>query len=358
MAKEEFGKLLEDIIIDAAKENASDVHLGAGRHPIIRVSGQLIALTKYSVLTPDHMSGLAEIILGKEQFEQFLKTHDYDCSFAFKDKIRFRVNTYFQKGFVGIALRTIPIKIPTLEELNLPPTLLEFTHKEQGFFLVVGPTGHGKSTTLASLIDVINHTKTQRIITIEDPIEYLFVPDRSVIDQRGIGDDTKDFATALRAMFREDVDVAMIGEMRDPETMAVAVTAAETGHLVFSSLHTNNAAQTVDRIIDSFPAAQQSQIRSQLANTLIGIFSQRLIPRTSGGLIPAYEILLSTPAVRNLVRENKIHELDLVIETSGEAGMMSFNRSLVDLVRRGEITMESALAFSLNPKELQTLAGR
>ena len=354
----EYAKLLEDLITDTAKENASDLHISAGRHPVLRVAGQLIALTKYHVLTPDDTSALAELILGKERFSLFQEARDHDYSYAFKDKVRFRVNTYYQKGYVGIALRAIPVKIPTLEELNLPPILLEFTRHEQGFFLVVGPTGHGKSTTLASLVDMMNRTKTERIITIEDPIEYLFTSDRSLIDQREVGSDTKNFAIALRAMFREDVDVAMIGEMRDPETMATAVTAAETGHLVFSSLHTNNAAQTVDRIIDSFPGSQQNQVRSQLAGSLLGVFSQRLVPRTSGGLIPAYELLIANPAVRNLIRENKIHELDLVIETGGEAGMISFNRSLVELIRRGEITMENALAFSLNPKELRTLAGR
>lgn len=354
----EYAKLLEEIISDTAKETASDLHLSTGRHPVLRVAGQLIQLTKYPILTPQDIAGLADVVLGHEAFLEFQKTHDFDTSYSFKDKIRFRVNAYFQKGYMGLALRAIPVKIPTLEQLNLPPTLMDFTHKEQGFFLTVGPTGHGKSTTLAALVDMINRSKTQRIITIEDPIEYIFTPDRSLIDQREIGQDTKDFPSALRAMFREDVDVVMIGEMRDAETIGTAVTAAETGHLVFSSLHTNNAAQTVDRIIDIFPAAQQNQIRSQIANTLIGIFSQRLIPRTSGGLIPAYELLISTPAVRNLIRENKIHELDLVIETSGESGMISFNRSLVDLVRRGEITMENALAFSLNPKELQALTGR
>ena len=351
----EYAKLLEDLITGTAKENASDLHLSVGRHPVLRVAGQLITLSKHPILTPDDTSALAELILGKERFAIFQKTHDHDYSYAFKDKIRFRVNTYYQKGYMGIALRAIPVKIPTLEELNLPPILLEFTHHEQGFFLAVGPTGHGKSTTLASLVDIINRTKTERIITVEDPIEYLFTPDRSLIDQREVGSDTNDFATALRAMFREDVDVVMIGEMRDPETISTAVTAAETGH---SSLHTNNAAQTIDRIIDSFPGSQQNQIRSQLASSLLGVFSQRLIPRTSGGLIPAYELLISNSAVRNLIRENKIHELDLVIETGGEAGMISFNRSLVELIRRGEITMENALVFSLNPKELRTLAGR
>jgi twitching motility protein PilT len=353
----DYTKLLDDLITIAAKENASDLHLAVGRHPILRVSGALLPLTTMALLTPDDTAGIVETMIGKEKYKEFLVRKDYDFSYAFKDKLRFRVNIYFQKGFIGAALRVIPLKIRTIQELLIPEVLLEFTRKEQGFFLVVGPTGHGKSTTLAALVDEINHTRAQRIITIEDPIEYIYSPDRSIIDQREVGFDTADFPTAMRAMFREDIDVAMIGEMRDTETISTAVTAAETGHLVFSSLHTNNAAQTIDRIIDTFPSTQQDQIRAQLANTLIGVFSQRLIPRTSGGLIPAYEFLISTPAVRNLIRENKVHELDLVIETSAELGMISFNRSLVDLVRRGEITMENAMAFSLNPKELRTLTG-
>ncbi|KKT20251.1 MAG: Pilus retraction protein PilT [Candidatus Giovannonibacteria bacterium GW2011_GWC2_43_8] len=341
-----------------AEAGASDLHIAVGRHPVLRVSGQLVPLTKKPILTQADTAGLVEAMMGKEWFQEFLQNKEKDFSYSYKDKIRFRVNVYFQKGFIGAALRIVPYKIKTLEELNIPQILAEFSKKEHGFFLVVGPTGHGKSTTLAALIDLINHTRTEHIITIEDPIEYIFLPDRSMIDQREVGLDTKDFATALRSMFREDVNVAMIGEMRDHETMAAAVTAAETGHLIFSSLHTNNAAQTIDRIIDTFPGAQQGQIRTQLASTLIGIFSQRLVPRISGGLIPAYELLLSNAAVRNLIRENKVHEIDLVIETNAEVGMVSFNRSLIDLVRRGEITMENALLFSLNPQELRILAGK
>ena len=341
-----------------AEAGASDLHIAVGRHPVLRVSGQLVPLTKKPILTQADTAGLVEAMMGKEWFQEFLQNKEKDFSYSYKDKIRFRVNVYFQKGFIGAALRIVPYKIKTLEELNIPQILAEFSKKEQGFFLVVGPTGHGKSTTLAALIDLINHTRTEHIITIEDPIEYIFLPDRSMIDQREVGLDTKDFATALRSMFREDVNGAMIGEMRDHETMAAAVTAAETGHLIFSSLHTNNAAQTIDRIIDTFPGAQQGQIRTQLASTLIGIFSQRLVPRISGGLIPAYELLLSNAAVRNLIRENKVHEIDLVIETNAEVGMVSFNRSLIDLVRRGEITMENALLFSLNPQELRILAGK
>ena len=354
----EYSKLLEELMTQVAEEGASDLHIAVGRHPVLRVSGQLVPLTKKPILTQADSAGLVEAMMGKEWFQEFLQNKEKDFSYSYKDKIRFRVNAYFQKGFIGAALRIVPYKIKTLEELNLPLILSEFSKKEQGFFLVVGPTGHGKSTTLAALVDLINHTRTEHIITIEDPIEYIFTPDRSMIDQREVGLDTKDFAAALRSMFREDVNVAMIGEMRDHETMAAAVTAAETGHLVFSSLHTNNAAQTIDRIIDTFPGAQQGQIRTQLASTLIGIFSQRLIPRVSGGLIPAYELLLSNAAVRNLIRENKVHEIDLVIETNAEAGMVSFNRSLIELVRKGEITMENALLFSQNPQELRILAGK
>jgi len=224
--------------------------------------------------------------------------------------------------------------------------------RRQGFFLVVGPTGHGKSTTLAAMIDLVNHETSQNIITVEDPIEYLFTQDKCIINQREVKTDTGTFASGLRSMFRQDVDIVMIGEMRDPESVSIAVTAAETGHLVFSSLHTNNASQTIDRIIDSFPAVQQNQIRIQLAGSLLGIFSQRLIPRVSGGLIPAYELLVANTAVRNLIREGRTHELEMVIETGSSEGMISLNTSLLDIVRRGEITMEDALAFSMKPTSL------
>lgn len=349
---------LEELLQLVLKENASDLHLTAGRRPTIRVSGGLVELTKYPTLTGEAVQELVFTMLTKEQRERFLSEHELDLSYAYRDRARFRVNVFFQRGFMGAALRLIPTAIRTFEELNLPPILAEFCLRPQGFFLVVGPTGHGKTTTLAAMVDYINHTRNDHVITIEDPIEYLFTSDRAIIDQREVGMDTQSFHRALKSMFREDVDVAMIGEMRDAETMATAVTAAETGHLIFSSLHTNNAAQTVDRIIDSFSAHQQSQIRSQLASTLIGIVSQRLIPRVSGGLIPAAEVLIATPAVRNLIREGKTHEIDLVIETSSDQGMVSLNRSLVGLVRRGEITLEEASLYSLNPSELASFMRR
>lgn len=349
---------LEELLQIVLKENASDLHLTVGRRPTIRVSGGLVELVKYPTLTADTARELIFTMLSKEQQERFLAERELDLSYAYRDLSRFRVNVFFQKGFMGAALRLIPTTIRTFEELNLPPILAEFCVRPQGFFLAVGPTGHGKTTTLAAMVDYVNHTRNDHVITVEDPIEYLFTSDRAIIDQREIGMDTDSFHRALKSMFREDVDIAMIGEMRDPETMATAVTAAETGHLILSSLHTNNAAQTIDRIIDSFAAHQQTQIRAQLASTLIGIVSQRLIPRVSGGLIPAVEVLVTNPAVRNLIREGKTHEIDLVIETSLEQGMISLNRSLVDLVRRGEITLEQAALYSLNPTELASLVRR
>lgn len=350
-------QLTERLLTAVVKENASDLHIAVGHHPTIRVDGGLVPLLTEEVLTADAARDFAFSLAAADQQDRFLREKELDFSYNFQDRARFRVNLFHQRGFVGAALRLIPAKIRTLQELNLPSGVEQFAARQQGFFLVVGPTGHGKSTTLAAIVDHINHTRADHIITIEDPIEYLFASDRSIIDQREVGSDTSDFARALRSMFREDVDVAMVGEMRDAETIATAVTAAETGHLILSTLHTNNAAQTIDRVIDTFPSAQQSQIRAQLASTLVGIISQRLIPRVSGGLVPAVEVMIANPAVRNLIRENKAHELDLVIETSSDEGMVSLNRSLIDLVRRGEITFENAALYSLNPSELQTLMG-
>ncbi len=350
-------KQFEELIALVAKEKASDLHLSVGRHPTLRISGELIALVKQPILTSKDIEEMVFSILSPEEKEKFLKDKTVDFSYAYEDKARFRVNVFIQRGFVSAAFRLIPVEIQGLEDLNLPPILSEFARREQGFFLVVGPTGHGKSTTLASMINIINRERAEHIITIEDPIEYLFTQDQSILDQREIGRDTPDFASALRAMFREDVNVAMIGEMRDPETISAAVTAAETGHLIFSSLHTNSASQTIDRIIDTFSPAQQSQIRTQLASTLLGVFSQRLVPRISGGRIPAYELLIANTPVRNLIRENKIHEIDLFIETSSESGMSSLNQSLMHLVQKGEITMETARAYSLNVKSLEHLTG-
>lgn len=349
---------LDELFTSVVVQGASDLHLSVGRRPTLRIDGILVPLAQKTILTPEDTQSFAQIIVPKERWEEFLLNREIDLAHTFKEKARFRVNIFFQRGWISIAMRLIPARIRTLEELNLPPIMHEFSRRSQGFFLMVGPAGHGKSTALAALIDEINHSRSDHLITIEDPIEYIFLQDMSIVDQREIGRDTKSFPKALRAVFRQDPDVIMVGEMRDPETMGTALTAAETGHLVFSTLHTNNAAQTIDRIIDSFPAGQQNQIRSQLAMTLMGIVSVRLVPRLEGGRIPACEVLVATAAVRNLVREKKTHELDLVIETSAEEGMISLNRSLADLVKRREISMENAELYSLNPNELRMLLGK
>ena len=351
MSKDFLNTLIETTI----HEGSSDLHLLPGRHPVIRVSGELVPLVKQPQLSAQDTESFLDQLISPEEKRVFLESKEIDFSYSFKNTARFRGNAYFEKGVVGIALRLIPKQIPSLKELNLPDALEQFTKRQQGFFLVVGPMGHGKSTTLASLIEIINMSRAEHIMTIEDPIEYMYEEKLSVIDQREVRIDTRDFRTALVSMFRQDVDVALIGEMRDHETMSSAVTAAETGHLIFSTLHTNNAAQSIDRIIDSFPSGQQDQIRLQLAASLTGIFSQRLVPRISGGLIPAFELLIANSAVANLIREKRTHELNTLIETGLEKGMIDMNRSLADLVRRGEITSENAFAYSPNPQTIERL---
>ncbi|PJA34343.1 MAG: type IV pili twitching motility protein PilT [Candidatus Zambryskibacteria bacterium CG_4_9_14_3_um_filter_40_16] len=348
------GKLLDQLIDTVVKEGGSDIHLSEDRSPAIRVSGILVPLVKLAPMTREQMEGLLSLLMTPENKKNFFELKEIDFGIS-KNNARFRGNAFYRLGKISIALRLIPSKIRTLKELNLPEILEFFAKKQQGFFLVVGPTGHGKSTTLATLIDMINSDRLEHIVTIEDPVEYIFEPKKSIIDQREVKVDTVGFHRALKSIFRQDVDVLMIGEMRDPETIATAVTAAETGHLVLSTLHTNTAAQTIDRIIDSFPADQQDQIRVQLAASLAGIFSQRLVPRISGGLIPAYEILLNNSAVANLIRDKRTHEINTVIETSSGDGMVDLNRSLANLVQNGEITVENAYLFSTNPKMLEKI---
>jgi twitching motility protein PilT len=350
----EYKKEIEKLVATVIEEGASDLHLSEGRVPFVRSAGVLIPLMKSSVLTATDMKGLVNEFLNERLKADFATKKEIDFSYSLTD-VRFRGNIFYHQDRIGIALRLIPKAIRTLAELNLPPILETFTRRQQGFFLCVGPIGQGKSTTLAALIEIINQTRSEHILTIEDPVEYLYESKKSVIDQREVGIDTPSFPTALTAMFREDIDVCLLGEMRDIDTIGTAVTAAETGHLVFSTLHTNNAAQTIDRIIDSFPSAQQDQIRMQLAGSMTGIFSQRLIPRVSGGLIPAYELLINNNAVANLIREKRIHEINTVIETSSKDGMIDLNRSLSELVRAGEITVESAYLNSLNPKNLERM---
>jgi len=354
----DYQKQLRELLDSTIKEQASDLHISTGHRPILRITGRLVPLIKKKVLSSEDVRGLIQQLLTPEQYERFLKEKELDFSYNFENKARFRGNVFFQKNEISCVLRLIPSYIKTIEELNLPPILHTFTKHSQGFVLVTGPSSHGKSTTLAALIDEINHTRADHIITIEDPIEYVFKDDKAIIDQREVSQDTLSFARALRSTFRQDPDVIMVGEMRDPETISIAITAAETGHLVFATLHTNSAAQTIHRIVDSFPPQQQQQIRAQLSGSLLGVISQRLIPRIKGGLIPACEVMIATPAVANLIRENKIHELPLIIETSAELGMISLNRSLANLIKTGEISLDNALKYSLNPSELKTLIKR
>jgi len=351
----DFTKELEGLAEYVLKEGASDLHLSEGKPPVIRINGELFRLEKQPEISRADAEGFANAILKQEDMKRFMEEKEVDVSWAYADKARFRVNGFFQRGGICFAMRLIPRKIQTLEELRLPSILESFTKRQQGFFLVVGPIGSGKSTTLAALIDLVNSTRAEHIMTIEDPIEYVYEQKQSIIDQREVRLDTKDFKTALTSLFREDIDVALIGEMRDLETIASVVTAAETGHLVFSTLHTNNAAQTIERIIDVFPSGQQEQIRMQLAGSLTGIFSQRLVPRVAGGRVPAYELLISNNAIANLIRENRTHEIQTVIQTGGEQGMIDMDKSLAELVRRGEIAPEVAFSYSINPAVLERL---
>ncbi|MDD3098447.1 MAG: type IV pilus twitching motility protein PilT [Candidatus Pacebacteria bacterium] len=353
----DYQKKLAELMVLAAQQGASDLHLSVGKHPTVRIDGNLVPISNEPILTPELTAGLIGALLNEEQQETLITEKEIDFAFSYENKIRFRINVYFQKGYLSAALRLIPAQIRTIEELGLPTLLHEFCTTQQGFVLIVGPAGHGKTTTLAALIDEINHKRMEHIITVEDPIEYTFTQDRALIDQREVGSDTISFHRALRSVLRQDPDVIMVGEMRDPDSISIALTAAETGHLVFSTLHTNSASQTIDRIVDSFPGAQQGQIRSQLATTLVGIVSERLVPKISGGRVPVCEIMFANSAIKNLIREKKTYQIDLVIETSIQDGMMSLNRSLVELVRKREISLESAENYSLNPSELRQLLG-
>jgi twitching motility protein PilT len=341
--------LLDTVI----KEGGSDLHLSVGSNPIIRVSGSLVPLVQQAILTKEDTEAMLKEMCPPGRWEVFAKEQSVDFSYAHDDHNRFRVNGYVVQGGVTLALRLIPHTIRTFTDLNLPPVLEVFTQRTQGFFLVVGPVGQGKSTTLAAIIDRINETRAEHIVTIEDPVEYIFEQKKSLIHQREVHVDTNDFRAALQAAFREDVNVIMVGEMRDQETISSAVTAAETGHLVLSTLHTNNAAQTIDRIIDMFPSTQQAQVRVQLAASLAGIFSQRLVPRIAGGLVPAYELLINNSAVANLIREGRTHEIETVIQTSSQDGMIDMDRSLAELVRRGEVTIEHAYERAMDPKTFE-----
>ena len=345
----EITELLEMVV----KNNASDLHLAAGIPPTLRIDGRLVPIEGKTVLTSEQSQRLILSFMSGEQRERLTQKKEIDFSFGYAGKMRFRVNAFYERNALAAALRSIPSKIKTMEDLNLPPVLEKFALAAQGFVIITGPTGHGKSTTLAAIIDHISRSRAEHIVTIEDPIEYIFSNNKSIIQQREVYSDTLSFARSLRSALREDPNVVLIGEMRDLETIEAGLTIAETGHLVFTTLHTNNAAETADRIIDVFPPHQQQQVRSQLANVLLGVVSQRLIPRVGGGRIPAIEIMLANSAVRNTIREGKTHQLPNIIQTSISEGMINLDKVLADLVSKGEITVDDALTWAIDPKTLK-----
>ncbi len=342
---------IKDLLKITIERNASDLHLVVGIPPSLRIDGALTPLEE-KVLTEEEVKKLTYELLTNEQREILLVNKELDFSFALEEKARFRVNAYYERGHLASAFRCLPIKIRSIEELNLPKILHEFTKLNQGFILVTGPTGHGKSTTLASMLEEVNQTRRCHIVTIEDPIEYVFFHNKAIVTQRELHVDTHSWDVALRSCLREDPDVVLIGEMRDYETIASALTIAETGHLVFATLHTNSAAQTVDRIVDVFPPHQQEQVKMQLSNTLEAIVSQRLLPCLRGGRIPACEILVATAAVRTTVREGKTHLIDNIIQTSAEVGMVNLETDLARLVKAGKISLEVAKSWALRLEEL------
>lgn len=343
---------IRDLLDAVVREKASDLYLTVGAPPTLRVSGGLVPLESAPILTPEESERLIFQLLNDDQREILTLNKELDFSFALGQVARFRVNAFHQRGYLAASLRSISMKIPTIKELNLPDICYRFADLPQGFVLVTGPAGHGKSTTIAAILGEISKEQAVHIITIEDPIEYVFPHRKSIINQREIHLDTHSWDVALRSCLRESADVVFVGEMRDYETIASAVTIAETGHLVFSTLHTNSAAQTVDRLIDVFPEHSKEQVRVQLANMFEGVISQRLIPSLAGGLVPAVEVLLATPAVRTTIREGKTHQLDNVIATSADVGMIPLELSLAKLVQTGKVSEEEALKQTLKPEEL------
>lgn len=346
---------IETLLEEVIKKKASDLHIQVGLPPMLRVDGTLVPVTGSPVLDEEAVESLVFAILDDEQKQILLKDKEFDFSFAFGDLGRFRVNAFHERGNIAAALRLIPNEILTTEQLGLPQVIQKFADYPRGLVLVTGPTGSGKSTTLAALIHKINAERATHIITIEDPIEFTHKSIKSVVVQREVHYDTYSFSAALRSSLRQDPDVVLLGEMRDLETIAAAITIAETGHLVFATLHTNGAAQSVDRMIDVFPAHQQPQIRAQLSNILMGICSQRLVPSIGGGRIAAAEVLVATPAVRNIIREGKTHQLEAVIQTGAEFGMQSMDKTLVELIHNGTITYDEARQVAVDIDELDRL---
>ena len=348
---------IQQLLELAVVRNASDIHLVAGYPPTLRIHGELVPVVGTESLTDSEISGLILSILTPVQKSVLENNFELDFAIPFQNKARFRVNVFKEQGHLGVSLRLIPLLIPAMESLGLPPVVSKLTSLRQGLVLVTGPTGHGKSTTLAAMINQINMERSVHILTIYDPIEYVYPKAKGLVSQREMYLDTKSWPNALRAALREDPDVVLVGEMRDYETIAAAITVAETGHLVFATLHTNSASQSVDRIIDVFPVNQQSQIRLQLAVVLEAILSQRLVPTVNPGRVLAVELLLRTPALSELIRSSKAHLIDNLIQTSGELGMVNLETSLAKLVGAGKITMETAQGYSLRPDLLARLLG-
>ena len=350
----DFAELLKEVVA----RNASDLHLSVGAHPILRIRGRLMSLNEYPVLGGTATREIIYSILSNDQRQRLETDWQIDFAYSVPGHGRFRVNAYYQRGSVGAAFRLIPFGLTSIDDLGLPPAVHDFTRKPRGFVLVTGPTGSGKSTSLAAMINEINETREEHIMTIEDPIEFLHTHKRCMVNQRELGADAQSFEMALRAALRQDPDVILVGEMRDLETISTALTAAETGHLVFATLHTQDTAQTIDRIIDVFPAHQQGQVRVQLSVALQGIMTQQLLPNADGsGRVVATEVLVPTPAVRNLIREGKTHQIYSVLQTGSSVGMQTMDTSLSQLVREGKISQKLAEARSTTPEELRRLLG-
>lgn len=345
------------VVHRALELDASDLHMTVGLPPVYRIDGELVNEGE-DILRNEDVEAALRMLASEGQMEEFKRVGEIDFAVTFDGTIRMRCNAFYQQRNTALALRLLPLKVPTVEELELSPVIVEQSEKPRGLVLLTGPTGSGKSSTLAALLDHINHTRRRHIITLENPIEFVYTHDKCIINQREVGDDTGSFAAGLRAALRQDPDVILVGEMRDLETISTAITAAETGHLVFGTLHTKGAANTIDRIIDVFPPAQQEQIRIQLADVLECVISKALLPRIGGGRVPAYEILVATPAVRSLIRQNKSFQITSTMQTGKRQGMQLMDDCLTELVRRGAVTMENALAVANDPAVVRSQCGR
>ena len=350
-------KTFKEIVYFASSQEASDLHMTVGLPPVYRIDGDLVNEGEIPLVNEDIVAALKQLA-NDNQLKELERVGEIDFAVTFDSTIRMRCNAFYQQGNVALALRLLPLKVPTVEDLHLAPVIVEQSEKPRGLVLLTGPTGSGKSSTLAALLDHINHTRRRHIITLENPIEFVYKHDKCIINQREVGDDTDSFAAGLRAALRQDPDVILVGEMRDLETISTAITAAETGHLVFGTLHTKGAANSIDRIIDVFPPAQQEQIRIQLADVLECIIAKALLPRIGGGRTAAYEILVATPAVRSLIRQNKSFQIVSAMQTGKRQGMQLLDEALMDLVRRGEVTVEDAIAVANDPAVLRSQFGR